>query len=195
MFSVAYHVRLFVTLWTVARQVPLSVGFSRQEYWSRLPCPLPGDLSDAEITPGSPALQADCLPPEPPGKPLLFPSLSFILLSLFQSQLKQHCWFWEDAWSLPITTLSYFHPSSHCICLFIISHSQQTVSSMKTMPYTLVYPCTKLRALFLSFVYFVEIKFDLSNSPRQNNLQIRNYISTGTSLRGNQVPHLIGREI
>ena len=82
MFLVAYHLRLFVTLWTVACHFPLSVGFSRQEYWSRLPCPLPGDLSDAEITPGSPALQADCLPPEPPGKTYslvfpLFSSLSF----------------------------------------------------------------------------------------------------------------------
>ena len=39
-------VQLFVTLWTVARQVPLSMGFSRQEYWSGLPCPPPGDLPD-----------------------------------------------------------------------------------------------------------------------------------------------------
>ena len=81
-FSVAYYVRLFATPWTVACQAPLSVGFSRQEYWSRLPCPPPGDLSNAEIKPGSPALQADCLLSKPLGKPLLFPSLSFILLSL-----------------------------------------------------------------------------------------------------------------
>ena len=44
------------------------MGFSRQEYWSGLPCPSPGDLSDPEIEPGSPALRADSLPPEPPGK-------------------------------------------------------------------------------------------------------------------------------
>ena len=43
------HVRLFVTLWTVARQVPLSTEFSRQEYWSGLPCPTPEDLPDMEI--------------------------------------------------------------------------------------------------------------------------------------------------
>ena len=50
------RVQLFVTLWTVARQAPLSVGFSRQESWSGLPCPPPGDLPDPGIEPGSPAL-------------------------------------------------------------------------------------------------------------------------------------------
>ena len=50
-----------VTPWTVARQAPLSVGFSRQEYWSGLPFPYPGDLPDPGIEPGSPALQADSL--------------------------------------------------------------------------------------------------------------------------------------
>ena len=49
------HVWLFVTLWTVAYQVPLSMGFSRQEYWSGLPCPPPGDLPDTGIKPSSPA--------------------------------------------------------------------------------------------------------------------------------------------
>ena len=56
--------------WTVASQAPLSLGFSRQEYWSGLPCPPPGDLPDPGTKPGSPALQADSLPSEPPGKPL-----------------------------------------------------------------------------------------------------------------------------
>ena len=49
-------VQFFVTLWTVAHQVPLSMGFSRQEYWSGLPCPPPGDLSKPEMEPMSPAL-------------------------------------------------------------------------------------------------------------------------------------------
>ena len=61
-------VQLF-TPWTVARQSPLSKGFSRQEYWSGLPNPSPGDLSDPGIKPKSPAWQADSLPSEPPGKP------------------------------------------------------------------------------------------------------------------------------
>ena len=56
----------FVTPWTIARQSPLSLGFSRQEYWSGLPFASPGDLPNPGIAPGSPALQADALPSEPP---------------------------------------------------------------------------------------------------------------------------------
>ena len=63
------RVQLFVTPWTVARQAPLSMEFSRQKYWSELPFPSPGDLLDPGIEPGSPALQADSLPSEPPGNP------------------------------------------------------------------------------------------------------------------------------
>ena len=60
---------LFVTPWTVAHQVPWSMGFSRHEYWSGLPFPSPGDLPDSGIKPRSPALHADTLPPELQGKP------------------------------------------------------------------------------------------------------------------------------
>ena len=56
-----------VTPWTVAYHAPPSMGFSRQEYWSGLPFPSPGDLPDPGIKPGSPALQADALLSEPPG--------------------------------------------------------------------------------------------------------------------------------
>ena len=59
---------LFVTLWTIAHQAPLSVGYSRQEYWSGLPWPPPGDLLDPGIklaSLASPALQADSLPTDP----------------------------------------------------------------------------------------------------------------------------------
>ena len=66
------HVLLFATLWTVACQAPLSMGFSRQEYWSGLPFPSPGDLPDPGIETGSPALEADALNSEPPGKPQLY---------------------------------------------------------------------------------------------------------------------------
>ena len=64
------RVRLFVTPWTVAYQAPQSMEFSRQEYWSGLSFPLPGDLPDPGIEAGSPALQADALPSEPQGKPI-----------------------------------------------------------------------------------------------------------------------------
>ena len=67
------HVRLFATLWTVACQAPLSMGFSRPEYWNELSCPPPGELLNPGIEPVSPALQVDSLSTEPPGKP--FPSL------------------------------------------------------------------------------------------------------------------------
>ena len=63
------HVQILVTPWTVAYQAPPSMEFSRQEYWSGLPFPSPGDLPNPGIEPRSPALQAEALPSEPPGKP------------------------------------------------------------------------------------------------------------------------------
>ena len=72
MLSRFSHVPLFETLWTVAHQAPLSRGFSRQEYWSRLPCPPPGDLSDPGIelaSPVAPALLADSLSLSHQGSP------------------------------------------------------------------------------------------------------------------------------
>ena len=62
------HVQLYVTPWTIDRQAPLSMGFSRQEYWSGYPFPSPGDLPNPGIEPGSPSLQADSLQSKPPGK-------------------------------------------------------------------------------------------------------------------------------
>ena len=60
------RVRLFAAPWTVAHQASPSMGFSRQEYWSGLPFPSPGDLPHPGIEPRSPVLQADTLPSEPP---------------------------------------------------------------------------------------------------------------------------------
>ena len=56
--SLFSHVQLSVTLWAETHQAPLSIGFSRQECWSRLPCPLPGDLPNPGIKPTSPASPA-----------------------------------------------------------------------------------------------------------------------------------------
>ena len=78
------HVRLFATLWTVVCQAPLPMGFSRQEYWSGLPFPTPGDLPDQVINCVSYLLhwEVDSLPLAPPGKTcvrlngLLIPNLS-----------------------------------------------------------------------------------------------------------------------
>ena len=71
------RVRLFATPWTIAHQAPRSMGFSRQEYWSGLPFPSPGDLPDLGIEPRSPTLQADALTSGPPGKPLVWDGAIF----------------------------------------------------------------------------------------------------------------------
>ena len=59
----------FVTPWTVAHQAPPSMGFSRQEYWSGLPCPPSGDLPNPGVKPVSPALAGGFFTTEEPGKP------------------------------------------------------------------------------------------------------------------------------
>ena len=74
---------LFLTLWSVAHQALLSMSFPRQEYWGRLPFPSPGNLSDPEIEPMSPALAGRSLPAtwkaiEPPGKPIVIITLYYI---------------------------------------------------------------------------------------------------------------------
>ena len=70
-----------MTPWTIAYQAPPSMGFSRQEYWSGVPFLSPGDLSNPGIEAGSPTLQADALPSEPPGK-LQFGQRSYEQLNL-----------------------------------------------------------------------------------------------------------------
>ena len=79
---VAKSCLILATPWSVALHAPLSVGFSRQEYWRRLPFPSPGDLPDPGIEPRSPALQADSLPTELPGKPPVLYS-QFLLVICF----------------------------------------------------------------------------------------------------------------
>ena len=90
------HVWLFVTPWTVSCQAPLSLGFSRQEYWSGLPCPPPGGLPDPGIKPvslASPALQADSLPAEPrvdPSPEHLQSDIYLPVYSLFYDSILEH---------------------------------------------------------------------------------------------------------
>ena len=78
------RVRLFAIPWTVAYQAPPSMGFSRQQYWSGLPFPSPGDLPNPGIDPGSPSFQADALTSEP----LMWKSYINVPLSRKQSDLK-----------------------------------------------------------------------------------------------------------
>ena len=75
----------FATLWTVAHQAPLSMRFFRQEYWSGLSCPPPGSLPYPVIKSGSPTLQVDSLPSEPPGKPNGFQSFLNYFFVIFGS--------------------------------------------------------------------------------------------------------------
>ena len=70
----------FVTPWTVAHQAPLTMGFSRQEYWSRWPFPSPGDLPSPGMEPGSPALLADSLPSKPLVVPISYPRVDGLFL-------------------------------------------------------------------------------------------------------------------
>ena len=83
-----------MTPWTVAQQASLSMGFSRQEYWSELPFPPPGDLHDPGVEPeslASPALQADSLPSEPPGKPNSRLPVAVKAVNLGTGHIKQGC--------------------------------------------------------------------------------------------------------
>ena len=83
------HVQLFATPWIVAYQAPPSMGFSRQGYWSGLPFPSPGDLPDPGIEPGSPALQADALTSQPPGKPHMYKEPSKLNTQSSRKQAKE----------------------------------------------------------------------------------------------------------
>ena len=132
------RVRLCATPLTEAHQAPLSLGFSRQEYWSGLPCPLPGDLPNPRIKPRSPALQVDSLPSEPPGKPMntRVGSLS-LLQGIFPIQ--------DQNWGL-----------LYCRCiLYQLSYQGSTIleapSQMQVMPLTYL----QLQALKVSFAIFL----------------------------------------
>ena len=81
------RIRLFATPWTIGYQAPLSMGFSRQEYWSGLPFPSPGDLPDPGIEPRSPAFQADALTSEPPGKHQRIDAFKLVLGNTLESPL------------------------------------------------------------------------------------------------------------
>ena len=95
-------VPLFVTLWTVAHQAPLSMGFSRQEYWSELTCPPPGDLSNPGIEPMSPvfpSLQADSLPLSHLGSPSIAP---YFTLTSSMGCFRRTAWLNCDLQHLPL---------------------------------------------------------------------------------------------
>ena len=83
------HVQLFATTWTITYQVPPFMGFFRQEYWSGLPFPSPGDLPNPDIEPGSPAFQAVVLPSEPKPQVKLFSLAAFLEEIMFAEIVRQ----------------------------------------------------------------------------------------------------------
>ena len=121
-----------VTPWTIAYQAPLSMGFSREEYWNGLPFPSPGDLPNWGIEPRSPALPADSLPTEPPGKPLLYcgyiefcqENALIITNTLFQQHKK-----WLYTWPSPDD--QYRNQTDYIICS---QRWRSSIHSAKTRP-------------------------------------------------------------
>ena len=111
------HVWLCDPMDYIAHQAPLSLGFSRQEYWSGLPCPSPGLLPDPGIKPGSPALQEDCLLSESPEKPCM-------KLLKCSGSLKMH--FSVPLWALP--------PPAHCTLILSLSDSCLNVTISRQPP-------------------------------------------------------------
>ena len=98
------HVWLFAIPWTVAHQAPTSMGFSRQEYWSGLPFPSPGDLPKPGIEPRSPTLQADALTSEPPGKPIVTTrgEASYYHFLLSDQKLWKRTGWWGAVWVMGV---------------------------------------------------------------------------------------------
>ena len=123
------HVRLFATPWTVAYQALPSMGFSRQEYWSVLPFPSPGDLPNPGIEPGSPALQADALPSEPPGKPESQPGASINpLVDMLHSPLHSQ--------TSKTSSFSHFKSPRLCLLLYLSpASSRRAFSVFKDSPW------------------------------------------------------------
>ena len=116
-------VRLFATPWTVTYQAPASIGFSRQEYWSGLLFPSPGDLPDPGIEPGFPTLEADTLTSEPPGKPNLH--------SICQQIWKTQQWpqDWKRSVFIPIPKKGSPKQCSNYCTIALISHASNAQNS------------------------------------------------------------------
>ena len=96
---------ILVTPWTVACQAPLSMAFSRQEYWSGVPFPFPGNLPDLGIEPGSPALQEDSLLSEPPGKPMF----TYMIYLFIHHQGPCMVWEYVSSWAPLLGQLNLAH--------------------------------------------------------------------------------------
>ena len=104
-----------MTLWTVAYQAPPSMGFSRQKYWSGLPFPSPGDLPNPGIEPGSPALEADALTSEPPGKPIQLLSCVQLFVTPWTTACQASLSITNSCSLLKLMSIESVMPSNHLI--------------------------------------------------------------------------------
>ena len=142
---------------SIAFQVPLSVGCSRQEYWSGLLLPSPGDLPDSGIEPGSPAPQVDCLPLAPLGKQLLYVKLYYYKQSVQFSSVTQLC----PTLCNPMTCSTPGFPVHH--------HSQ---SSLKLTSIESVMPSSHL-ILCCSLLFLPPIPCSIRVFPNESTLLMR----------------------
>ena len=140
------RVRLFATPWTVTYQAPPSLGFSRQEYWSGLPFPSPADLPNPGIKPGSPVLQADALPSEPPD--LIDTDWPFLT----------QCWchYLKSKWSVNLSKpiINEFH-SDHLFLLFLSPASLPFFSSSLFFLFTKWFHCLVVTLHWLSLSMYL----------------------------------------
>ena len=130
-------VQLFVTPWTVAYKAPPSMGFPRQEYWSGLPSPSAGDLPDPGIERGSPAVQADALTSEPPGKSSFYQNEGKYPCLRVDPQLQEKTLLVRlfEVTSRPWTPTS-LAPVGWSVCVCVFSHS---VVSESATPWTVAH--------------------------------------------------------
>ena len=150
MLSHFSHVRFFVTPWTVAHQAPLSIGFSRQEYWSGLPCPALGDLPDPGIQPTS-LMPLALIGDYAPLRPFLFRKKTLLLA---KPQPSICCLYYGVSGSLsvssyhknaPFRTHYPFTPRSHLHCCMHLLKGQTVYMELTPCPLQLVssraFPC------------------------------------------------------
>ena len=152
MLSCLSHVQLFATLWTVAHQATLSMGFTSQEYWSELPCPPPGDLPDQGSNPRLLCplhWQVDSLLLVPPGKPMdVSMSQSSSLSSLYPHWISftnnqrnfrlccKHSGWWDSTREGYLPTFPSYVPFV-CFCMDLLAHEHKTVKKNKYICLTL----------------------------------------------------------
>ena len=143
-----------MTLWTVAHQSPLSMGFSRKEYCSGLPSPSAGDLPDPGIELGYLILQADCLPSESPGKNLS--------KSTFNINISSKILF-EAIYAYSITNLKIL-ASTH-LCLWLVAKSCLTLCDpMNCSP-----PGSSVRRVFQAIILDKFVPFPLPGDKGMSN--------------------------